>query len=147
MEDEKRNQQNKTLKNILDTLDIEKDKYKIKLKDETINIIKNILENNPEFFDSIEDFLLEIIHDNNIIINMLNYQHLIDNILRIFDSFSKLKYIENLFNIEIFCNLLNFMFNILVEKNKENIECSDYLLDKFINITDNFILFINIIRL
>ena len=78
---------------------------------------------------------------------MLNYQHLIDNILRIFDSFSKLKYIENLFNIEIFCNLLNFMFNILVEKNKENIECSDYLLDKFINITDNFILFINIIRL
>ena len=133
------------MKNILNKLTLQ-DKYKIKLKDETLLIITQILDNNPEFFDLIEDIFNQIINDDNIVINIFNFSYLSNHILKILDSFNKLKYINSLFNIEIFCNLLNFIFSVLLEENKETIKNSDYLLENFIKITENIINFINIIK-
>jgi hypothetical protein len=134
------------LKNIIYELNIQ-EKYKIKLKDETINLIIKILDNNPELFDLIEKIMFEIIIDNDIILNLLNLQNLLNNIAKIFDTFSKLNYVNNLFEIDIFCNLLDFIFCILLEENKENIQNSDILLEKFVNITENFCVFINLIKI
>ena len=81
------------LKNILNKLTLQ-DKYKIKLKDEILLIITQILDNNPEFFDLIEDIFNQIINDDNIVTNIFNFSYLSNHILKILDTFTPF-YISN----------------------------------------------------
>ena len=101
---------NNILKNIFNDILLQ-DKYTIKLKEKTITIIIQILNNNPEFFYLIENIFNEIISNN--LINIFNFSILSKYILEIYNSFIEIKYIEHLFDIEIFCNLLNFIFCVL----------------------------------
>ena len=116
------------------------DKYIVKLEDKTINLINEILNNNPYFFDSIESIFDEIlslnfIKDDKINLEILNITKIYQYITKILDNINNLQYINIDFDIKI--NLIKFIFNLLIEENKENIQNSDIILSKIIQLIDN----------
>jgi hypothetical protein len=52
--------------------------------------------------------------------------------------------LNDLLNIDILANLIKFIFNIMIEENKENIENSDIILSKIIKLIDGSIKIIKI---
>lgn len=116
------------------------DKYVIKLEDKTIDLINEILNNNPYFFDSIESTFDEIlslnfIKDDKINLEVLNITKIYQFITKILDSINNLQYVNIDFDLKI--NLIKFIFNLLIEENKENIQNSDIILSKIIQLIDN----------
>jgi len=116
------------------------DKYIVKLEDKTIDLINEILNNNPYFFDSIESIFDEIlslnfIKDDKINLEILNITKIYQYITKILDNINNLQYINIDFDIKM--NLIKFIFNLLIEENKENIQNSDIILSKIIQLIDN----------
>ena len=125
------------------------DKYNIKLEENTIKVIKNILDNNPEFFDNVEIIFnqiisLKIIKDEKINIELFNIAQICKYVKKILDNINKLNYINDILNIDIFSNLIKFIFNLLIEENKENIENHEIILLNIIKVLDGSIAMIKI---
>jgi len=116
------------------------DKYIVKLEDKTINLINEILNDNPNFFDSIESTFNEIlslnfIKDDKINLEILNITKIYQCITKILDSINNLHCINIDFDIKI--NFIKFIFNLLIEENKENIQNNEIILSKIIQLIDN----------
>lgn len=131
------------IKDILESESL-KEKYKIINKDVFL-IISNIIDKNPEFFILIEEVLLELVKDNKINLTIFNYSYFIEKLNKLFKIFTEIKLdeINNLSNINNFSDLIKITSIIIFESNKKD---STELLNKFNNLINNFVDFINIIK-
>lgn len=108
-----------TLKLILTTSSFQ-DKYNVKLNPEIMSILNQILNINPDYFNSVETLFLEII--NNKTVNPANIPEVILLVKKLYEILYgiKVKDVINGISIDTCVTILKFIVNVLIIDNIED---------------------------
>lgn len=114
-----------------------KGKIDIKLNNNDLTVITNILKYSPEFLNDIEKAIIEIIKDNRIDSNDIpNFIIIIQKLYELIYNSKKVKY-DSKKIADVCGNILKFIIHIMVEERKIKIEDDKKII--FLELTDKLI--------
>jgi hypothetical protein len=119
------------------------------IDDELIELLSNILDNNPDFFILVENILLDLVKDNELNFTIFNYGYIIESITKISVIYNNLKLddLQPLFkNKNYFLKIIKWTFETVIKNNSDKIINSDIIINKFNDLINNYTELINLFR-